>query len=409
MNKYTYKIALIGNMNNNHFSILRYLVDLEIDAHLYLFMSEINHFLPDNDTWEIDKYKFRIHNLKCGSPIKDIFSFDFIEFNQFRNYDILIGCGLSPFYLALLGIKLDIFIPYGSDLYDYPFHKFKMDSPKNFLREIFGQMLLRKFQKKGIRLARKIVVFDFSKTYEVAINKLGVNTQKLHIPMVFCENNAFVVLPKAILDKLSRIKNNFVIMQHSRQYWHASIDSANAEDMKHNNLLIQAIGKLVENENHNIRCVFSEYGPDFNRSKELIQKLGLDEYFIWLPKMSRKLLLKIINEYVDIGADQFGGSYFGGTGYEVLACGKPLMNSIKIEPKRYEEITGIDFPPIINVSTPEEMAEAISFYMGTPEALASLAQKSKLWFNKNCGSGLIDAYIELFNEIMTEKKDKSGI
>lgn len=405
MNKY--KIALIGNMNNNHFAILRYLVNFQIDAHLFLFKSEINHFLPENDTWEIDRYKCRIHNLECGIPMKDIFLFNFLEFRKFRKYNIIIGCGLSPFYMALLGMKLDIFIPYGSDLYEAPFHKFKLDSPKNLVHEIFGQIFLRRFQKMGIRLSRKIVVFDFAKTYAFAISKLCVNIQKLHIPMVFLENDTFVVFPQTLLDKLSRIKNNFVIMQHSRQYWYSSIDSAIAEDMKHNSLLIQAISKLVEKGHHNIRCIFSEYGPDFNRSKELIQNLGLDEYFVWLPKISRKFLLKILKDYVDIGADQFGGSYFGGTGYEVLACGKPLMNSVNIDPKKYEEITGVDFPPIINVSTPEEIAEKISFYMGAPEALASLAQRSKLWFDKNCGVGLIDDYLEMFNEVVDEKRKEA--
>ena len=31
------KVALIGNMNNNNFSIMRYFRDLGIDAHLILF------------------------------------------------------------------------------------------------------------------------------------------------------------------------------------------------------------------------------------------------------------------------------------------------------------------------------------------------------------------------------------
>ena len=40
------KIALIGNMNNNFFSIARYLRDRSYQADLFL-IDELDHFLPD--------------------------------------------------------------------------------------------------------------------------------------------------------------------------------------------------------------------------------------------------------------------------------------------------------------------------------------------------------------------------
>ena len=51
------KIALIGNMNNNFFSMLRYFRDLGMDATLFLFKNEQAHFLPKYDTWEIKKWE----------------------------------------------------------------------------------------------------------------------------------------------------------------------------------------------------------------------------------------------------------------------------------------------------------------------------------------------------------------
>ena len=39
-------------------------------------------------------------------------------------YDFIIGCGLAPAYFNKIGNKLDLFIPYGSDL-DYQPYLFK--------------------------------------------------------------------------------------------------------------------------------------------------------------------------------------------------------------------------------------------------------------------------------------------
>ena len=58
------RIALVGNMNNNNFSIMRYLCDLGVDAHLILNYtdgkSESEHFIPSSDTWDIKKWSNNI-------------------------------------------------------------------------------------------------------------------------------------------------------------------------------------------------------------------------------------------------------------------------------------------------------------------------------------------------------------
>lgn len=401
--KRSFRVALIGNMNNNHFAMLRYLLDQGIDAHLFLFNTELDHFLPENDTWHYPKFTNRIHSLESGVPIIDIFKLKFNEFKKFDNYDIVLGCGLSPFYFAVLGRKLDLFIPYGSDLYEIPFRAFPINSLKNIVREIFGYFFLRRFQKKGIKNTRRTIIIDFAKSYSLALNKLGLQSIKLHVPLVYREQDEYEKLPYHIQERLTHLHNNLVIIQHNRQYWHTSLDNAHSEDLKHNNLLIQAVGKLVEYGHKKVRCVFLEYGPDVERSKALIQELELNNYFIWLPKMPRKFLMKVISDYVHLGIDQFGGGYFGGSGYEILACGKPLMNAVSITPEKYKEITGIEFPPIINVRTVEEIANAIAYYIGAPDELAILGLKSKNWFDKNCGTGLIETYIKIFEEIISEK------
>jgi hypothetical protein len=68
------KIGLIGNMNNNNFSILRYFHDLGADAHLLLNTNDgvgsLSHFRPECDTWTIEKWKPFIHQTEItNAPI----------------------------------------------------------------------------------------------------------------------------------------------------------------------------------------------------------------------------------------------------------------------------------------------------------------------------------------------------
>ena len=61
------KIAILGNMNNNGFALLRYFIDLGQDAKLFLYdndgIGELSHFAIENDTWEINKWSKRISRI----------------------------------------------------------------------------------------------------------------------------------------------------------------------------------------------------------------------------------------------------------------------------------------------------------------------------------------------------------
>ena len=60
-----FKLALIGNMNNNNFSLLRYFRDAGVDAHLLLYNNDgqasCSHFRPQDDTFNYSVWKPFIH------------------------------------------------------------------------------------------------------------------------------------------------------------------------------------------------------------------------------------------------------------------------------------------------------------------------------------------------------------
>ena len=118
------KIALLGNMNNNNFSLMRYFRDLGEDAHLFLYSTDgvgtLSHFKPQDDSIEFDKWAQFIHYLDFEESYRSLF-IDPIRLTRpvntnkvkyiFKNFDILIASGLTPAILDRCGLKLDIFYP----------------------------------------------------------------------------------------------------------------------------------------------------------------------------------------------------------------------------------------------------------------------------------------------------------
>ena len=73
------KIGLIGNMNNNNFAFLRYLINLGYDANLIIFKNEISgnnkHFSPKADSWNIGKWKKYIIQSNLSEDPVSVFNF----------------------------------------------------------------------------------------------------------------------------------------------------------------------------------------------------------------------------------------------------------------------------------------------------------------------------------------------
>ena len=137
------KIALIGNMNNNNFALMRYFRILGADAHLLLYSNdgkrELSHFKPECDTWDIEKWQPYIHQTNIPNipaaglcfPLSWLVAFRSIfltllgyqgEWNlpvsnreikkSYIGYDRYIGSGIAPATFARASLILDIFYPY---------------------------------------------------------------------------------------------------------------------------------------------------------------------------------------------------------------------------------------------------------------------------------------------------------
>lgn len=397
MEEEKYRIALIGNMNNNFFSLMRYFRDLGHDAVLFLYREDgtgaNKHFIPENDSWSYNKWRpYIIHTRITNGKFHRLLNI-FIHRRKYKKYfesfDFILGCGFSPGLCNILNKKLDLFLPY-SFAGEYTGKNYKTDS---YLRNLKYRSV-NKIQITGLRKnTRYIGILDFSEENLINYRRNGLMDKIIStsIPMVYLEND--LRSGKIENDNILKVKEIFknhypVILSHVAHVkyllgWH----------LKRNDLLIKGFAEFVKEQESSALLVLLDYGDGVPDSKKLIKELEIENSVIWLPKMPRKNLLNIIKN-IDLGCGELGGATWGGTGWEFLACGKPFIQNIGMTEDEFIKKTGIPLPDIFLAKTEFDVKNILQ---SVSENKALLDQKSsniKTWFEnysgKNCARKIID-------------------
>jgi glycosyltransferase involved in cell wall biosynthesis len=412
------KIALIGNMNNNNFAIMRYFRDLEADAHLLLLANDgrgnMEHFSPENDTWEMEKWNPYIHRKDiAGSIITLLGDPRKLQFpasakhirRQFGGYDAYVCSGYAPAILARAKIQTDIYYPYGVGIEGVGGIELKLyfRNCSVVKRIILGSV--RKNLITAIRKARYCLNADMGLTRR-AFEEMGKSFVPLAIPMVYNREHPPVDTLPAFLYQLKRklAEYDVRILSHARHEWIR--ESAYSTDdweleSKHNDWLIRGFASFISYNTHvNALLLLFEYGKDVQASKALICDLGITSRVAWLPKMRRKEILCLLG-LCDFGVGQFGverGMMWGGTGWEVLAAGRPLMQTVNFTNDEFRETFGHDLPPILDVKSPDDVTRHLEEFVRHRETYEAIGERSKEWFNANNGIGLAKKWLELLKE-----------
>lgn len=165
-------------------------------------------------------------------------------------------------------------------------------------------------------------------------------------------------------DSLQIRRDAFLIFSPARQNW----------GIKGNDITFRAFAKLLEDEPAALLAV-AFWGQDVERSRDLIQELGIGGKVIHLPPLNIHRLIRWLNA-ADCVVDQYHG-YFGGIAPAALACGKAL-------------IMGLDFslyawafkepPPIYNAATPETVRDALLRIRRAPDR--DLPARAADWVRK---------------------------
>ncbi|MBD0285947.1 MAG: hypothetical protein ICV79_11075, partial [Flavisolibacter sp.] len=288
------RIGILGNMNNAYFALTRYLRDAGFDCELFIFKNEPHHFDPACDTRSND-YKKYCRHVTWGDP-GDFLKEDFNKIKQeLATFDFLIGNGSAPAYVNKIGRKLDIFIPYGYDVYSLPF--FRIVHP---LRQP-AYIAVAYYQRRGIKESSYILFDRTNQAFEAIFNKISINGKRIisPSPMLYYkeyEHEAEQLSEEDALDKqLKRLRreNDLLFVQHTRQLWKNSPDYWS---YKGNNLLIEGYAQFIQQyPDLRSKLILFEYGNGVADSKKLISRLNIQDVIVWMPKMPRKKLMHVLS------------------------------------------------------------------------------------------------------------------
>lgn len=361
------KIALIGNMNNNFFALSRFLRDLDLKADLFLMNNEEEHFMPESDTYDLSHRDFT-YKLNFGNrywflnEVEELGNCFLHQLQKLREYDFIIACGGSIAYLEYFNIAVDIFIPYGSDIYELPFF---VPSANPNHRKHLDQFSI--FQSRGIKKVKNIITthdFYYLECYSEGFERLHCKDKVksfYYFPFVYDD----IYVPWNIVDnfctsywhkEFAKIRKNsdLILFSHARQAW----INADKQTQKGNDVLIRAFARIVKKMNYlSPVLILYEYGPDVAFSKELIRQLNIEKFVVWMPKMNRKDIMVGLF-FSDIVCDTFAIGYtMGGVIAEAIIAHKPLLSYIK------NEFLSENGFKNLNAKNVEEIVDNIENYM----------------------------------------------
>ncbi|OPY15546.1 MAG: Glycosyl transferases group 1 [Syntrophus sp. PtaB.Bin001] len=384
------KVAFLGNMNNNHFAMARFLRDRGVDAEVLLFDNEIAHFHPLSDTYDLSYMDFcrqlvwgslgSVLNTPCAQIKEDLAS-----------YDILIGCGLAPAWCNRIGFHLDIFVPYGDDLWKETFYRLV-----NPVRIAQSWMMVH-YQRRGIPQSRVFHMDYTNDLYESQHRKYKGNSERwfMGLPMVYTGiYNPISV--RQLSDRshwwyeFKRFREQYELMVflHVRHVWGGSPHDPNQKGI---DKLLHGWA-LFKKKHPAIKAVLVtlEYGKDVHKSKKLIQELGIADSVAWMPMMYRKDLMVGL-AMADIACSEFANSWIcSGVLYESLAMGKPILayRNDDLYKDYYPE-----FYPIMNANDPEGIAERLNEYLESPAAFKAMGEQGRQWYEKYIVEAVIGKYM----------------
>jgi len=427
------KIAFVGNLNNNNFAMMRYFRDLGADAHLLLNSDDgqgtLSHFKPECDTWEIDRWKPFIH--QTSIPNAPVAGLDFplswlmsgraalrsrlgvqegwvppVSRRQVREayagYERLVGSGITPAALLRAGRPLDVFYPYAVGVEYLRTGEFTAHFEDRGLGRASLYREIARRQADGIRATRHVLNIEAGVT-EGVLRDIGVTPKRIAIPMVYSGETLPQTPPndqlKVARDEIDR--SDFTVMHHARLLWKRRsgfTDESWGRENKNSDWLLRAFARLAaERPAQRLLLLMVEYGPDIEATRRLADELGIKNQIYWLPKMQRRELMWLLSK-VSVACGEYyqvPRMIWGGTGWEALASGRPLLQGFNFAAGEFESFYGYPPPHLLPVASEADVYRHLLDMADNPAKCEEMGKRAVNWFERYNGRGLAKQWLDL--------------
>jgi glycosyltransferase involved in cell wall biosynthesis len=158
----------------------------------------------------------------------------------------------------------------------------------------------------------------------------------------------------------------------------ARIDNA----VKGNGASLAEVVTRVARARAEARFVFLSWGADAERLRGEYQARGLGRQVLFLPPVGK---VRLIDYYrsCDVVLDQLVYGYYGGTGLEAAAVGKPIV--MRIRPEHYAPLYRGDVAPVENCRDAGEVEAALLRLIDAPQRRRAAGNSLREWLVRTHG------------------------
>lgn len=135
-------------------------------------------------------------------------------------------------------------------------------------------------------------------------------------------------------------------------------------------------------ERPNLRFIFLAWGHSAEEFQNRIQEEELQKQLIVLLPVGKKRLIEYYRS-CDAVLDQFVYGYYGATALEAASIGKPVI--MKIHADQYRPLYAGDAAPVLNVSAPAEIRQAILSLADSADFRFRMGEAMRKWVIHNHG------------------------
>jgi hypothetical protein len=156
----------------------------------------------------------------------------------------------------------------------------------------------------------------------------------------------------------------------ARHHW----TEGNKSILKGNDVFLR--GAALAAETADFELILVDWGVDADKSRELIEALGLIDRVSWLRPHSRKALWPIYMRSVGI-IDQFAVSAFGGVSLDAMSLGRRLIT--RMDAGEAERLPTGTVPPVLAAATAEAISRQMISCLSDLGDTAGIGHKLQSW------------------------------
>ena len=403
MHKEKVRIALVGNMNNNHTALLYGFLGMGMDADLFLGSRE--GFQPSAEPY-YPEIVGRLHY--CVEAWPEANSLIWLMnnagrlhtlVNTLKTYDLVTYCyNLHALFLFCRLHVPAVWLPYGHD-YDLLFNKHVIPGPfqpKPSLKSLarYAQNLLLELPTRHFLEHRLTAIAgnygDLQRRN--TRNKLAVLQKHLNLGFYCVDYTRWFPRPAFQPEK------PFIVISTARHIW----KDRPADDIsyKGNDLVIRAFAAFLHA--HVAPCAvlqLFEKGQDVDASKQLIEEPGIASQVHWFPTLPRGEVQQHLSK-ASVYLGQFAQNKvskikvnYGMSEIEAAMFGIPAITYF--DRTMPEIFPGKEMPPFLYAENVEDIAEHLTALYSQPSIRVEFAEKERAWYERHHGKGVLEKLLEL--------------